>query len=128
MAEIPWLSCTCCMRVAKVICSMNLPGTEIRLTGLFFPGSFFKPLLYMGVKFGNFQSLERPWLIRASGKILKMKQLNFVLIAMHPVSIKFSRTISHRSTFQCLCCQQFEQNLFEEEIIMKLFQEIAERY
>lgn len=45
-----------------------------------------------------------------------------------PLSIKFARTISHRSTFQCLCCRHFEQKLFGEEIIIKLFQEIAERY
>lgn len=68
-----------------MICSMNSPGTEIRLTGPLFPGSFLpQTLVYMGAKFGSFHSLEPPWLISTSGKLLKVKQLNFVLIADVP--------------------------------------------
>ena len=36
---------------------MILPGTEVRLTSLFYPGSSFFPFLKMGVKFPLFQSV-----------------------------------------------------------------------
>ncbi|KAK4827579.1 hypothetical protein QYF61_019481 [Mycteria americana] len=39
-----------------MICSISFPGTEVRLTGLQFPGSSFRPFLKMGVTFANLQS------------------------------------------------------------------------
>ena len=38
---------------------MIFPGTEVRLTGLWFPWSFFLPFLKMGVVFPFFQSPTR---------------------------------------------------------------------
>jgi len=47
-----------CFRiVSRRICSMILPGTEMRLTGLSFPRSYFLPLFIMGIMFSLFQSL-----------------------------------------------------------------------
>lgn len=51
------IECTCLNISSRRIYSMIFPGIEVRLTGLYFPGSFFLPFLKMGVMFPFFQSL-----------------------------------------------------------------------
>ena len=49
--DVAWLSLSC-----RSICSVTFPGTEVRRTGQWFPGSSFLPFLKMDAVFPFFQS------------------------------------------------------------------------
>ncbi|PKU37342.1 hypothetical protein llap_12357 [Limosa lapponica baueri] len=53
---ITWVSFMSRIMALRMICSMAFPGTKVRLTGLEFPGSSFRPFLWMGVTFARRQS------------------------------------------------------------------------
>lgn len=52
------LSLKCFLVTPRIISSIILRGTEVRLTGLLLPEYFFLPILKIGTKFASFRSTE----------------------------------------------------------------------
>jgi len=57
LSSVTSLLSKCLSMFLRRICSIILPGTEVRLTGLQFPGSSFFPFLKMGVMFPLLQAV-----------------------------------------------------------------------